>query len=211
MLKQRTSTAERQEAEARHILATRGGKYAEAEDLLSRQLDIVVNRSSNLLGLATVVLTITGFSGPTIAKTSVLSAVAMGLGLLLTLASLTVVMLGSFKLRWSSQFFFASAQRLRAQRLQQGTALVAAASAAAVELQQPAEDATDGELRRQPPVVTEDEVIHDTLTEIISFRDTKQRMCNAEMVLLCLGLLCYVVSFLDYIIENTWPRALGSN
>ncbi|MFA5687581.1 MAG: hypothetical protein WC959_00275 [Kiritimatiellales bacterium] len=59
-------------------------------------------RSQMLLGLATICLTITGFSGPRIAQSSVFGGVFIGLGLLLVLLSVTAVIAGPLHLRWAS-------------------------------------------------------------------------------------------------------------
>ena len=88
--------------EARFLMSTRGG-FSNAQDLIGRQLDTITNRSSNILSLVAVVLTITGFSGPKMAQTSVLAKVMMGMGLCFCTLAASVVMVGSFQVRWATQ------------------------------------------------------------------------------------------------------------
>lgn len=187
----------RRAAEARHILATRG-QYKDAEDLVSHQMDLIFARGNSVLVLATVVLTITGFSGPTISRTSVLSAVTMGLGLLLTLASLAVVLMGSFKMRWVSQFTTPPIGSSSSDDEESAATAIDGGSTTfeVVELQSQSQATKEAQKR-----------VHalEMLEKLIAFRDAKHRMTNISLTLLCMGLVAYVASFLDFIIENTWP------
>lgn len=91
------------EVEAAEILHI-NGDMAKCHDLLARQFGVIQSRSQLLLTLATVTLTITGFSGPKIAASSAFSKYAMTLGILLVLVSLLVLLLGSLRIHWTTQF-----------------------------------------------------------------------------------------------------------
>ena len=94
------------ESEARHLLAC----FANAPDPLGRSMErvswqfgIMQSRSQLLLTLATITLTITGFSGPKIAESSPAARWGLGLGLSLVLASV-LLLLANLRIRWLSQF-----------------------------------------------------------------------------------------------------------
>ncbi len=57
-------------------------------------------RAQMLLGLATICLTITGFSGPRMARSNPYSRVLIGVGLLFVLAAVVAVVAGPLRLRW---------------------------------------------------------------------------------------------------------------
>lgn len=61
-------------------------------------------RSQMLLGLATICLTITGFSGPRMAQSNLVSRFFLGFGLLFVLASVTALVIGPLRLRWTTQW-----------------------------------------------------------------------------------------------------------
>ncbi len=64
---------------------------------------VLQSRSQLLLTLATIVLTITGFSGPRIAASGVFARSAMAVGLLLTLIAVLMLLL-NLRIRWLTQF-----------------------------------------------------------------------------------------------------------
>lgn len=66
--------------------------------------DVLQQRSSLLLSLVAVVLTITGFSGPTIAASGRFSKICIGYGLALVLVSSVMILAGPLQLRWATQW-----------------------------------------------------------------------------------------------------------
>ena len=166
-------------AEAKHILSCSGGLFA-SEQLVSRQLTTIVDRTSSILTLSTVVLTITGFSGPTIAKASLLAAIALGCGLCFTLSSLATALLGSLRVRWATQFFLDAKQARQAHDAQ-------------IELAH-----TDSTTISEPSA--EKEILDlATVVRMIKFRDSKYFLFKIELTLLVSGLAAYVVAFLDFV------------
>jgi hypothetical protein len=71
--------------------------------VISQQFVVLQSRSQLLLTLATIVLTITGFSGPRIAASGVFARSAMAVGLLLTLIAVLMLLL-NLRIRWLTQF-----------------------------------------------------------------------------------------------------------
>lgn len=92
--------------ELKHIKAIYGetppsGVY---ESLIS-SFNIIQTRSQVLLSLATICLTITGFSGPKIAESNLFSRFSMAIGLFLVLISIVIVLSGPLKIRWITQLY----------------------------------------------------------------------------------------------------------
>jgi hypothetical protein len=98
-------------SEARSMLQMYGGDagLAEALRVISQQFVVLQTRSQLLLTLATIVLTITGFSGPRIAASGVFARTAMAIGLLLTLLAVLMLLL-NLRIRWLTQFQAPTAQ-----------------------------------------------------------------------------------------------------
>lgn len=71
---------------------------------VTNAFDVLQQRSSLLLSLVAVVLTITGFSGPTIAASGFFSKICIGYGLSFVLISAIVVLAGPLQLRWATQW-----------------------------------------------------------------------------------------------------------
>lgn len=67
---------------------------------LTDSLDVLQVRSQMLLSLITIALTITGFSGPQIARSSDIAKVAIIIGLVLVLTSAFILMSGPLKMTW---------------------------------------------------------------------------------------------------------------
>jgi hypothetical protein len=61
---------------------------------------ILQTRSQMLLGLATICLTITGFSGPRMAQSNPFSRFFIGFGLVFVLAAVTAIVAGPLRFRW---------------------------------------------------------------------------------------------------------------
>jgi hypothetical protein len=90
--------------EAEWLLEQHQGSVKECFHFLTQQFMIIQGRNQLLLTLSTVSLTITGFSGPTIARSNPLSLTLLTSGLLF-MVSATVLLLGTgMRLKWVSQF-----------------------------------------------------------------------------------------------------------
>ncbi len=89
--------------EARHLLAVGAGLRG-ALELLMTQFNVLQTRSQVLLTVSTLALTITGFSGPRIAESGDFPRVAMAVGLVFVLASMLLILGGSLRIRWVTQF-----------------------------------------------------------------------------------------------------------
>lgn len=89
--------------EARHLLAVGGGLRG-ALDLLVTQFGVLQTRSQVLLTVSTLALTITGFSGPRIAQSGDFPRLALAAGLVLVLVSMLLIIGGSLRIRWVTQF-----------------------------------------------------------------------------------------------------------
>ena len=71
--------------------------------MVARQLNVLQTRSQLLLSVATVALTITGFSGPRIIAVHVGARVSLAVGLFFILLSVIMVLRGTLLVRWLSQ------------------------------------------------------------------------------------------------------------
>ena len=91
--------------EVDYMLRLYSGKdgIAECLHIISNQFSVLQTRSQLLLTLATIVLTITGFSGPRIAASGLFARGAMSIGLVLTLIAV-VTLLANLRIRWLTQF-----------------------------------------------------------------------------------------------------------
>jgi hypothetical protein len=65
----------------------------------------IQTRAQILLSLATICLTITGFSGPKIALSNELSRYSIAIGLLFVLISITYVLTGPLHIKWATQAY----------------------------------------------------------------------------------------------------------
>ena len=135
-------------AEARRLLALHKDDAARTYDVVRTQFLVLQQRSQLLLTLATITLTITGFSGPKMVQSGGFTRWAMVVGLALVLASILVLLTG-LRVKWLSQF-----------------------------------DAGTPEA---------------TLAEAIAYRDRKTVQFQAEIVLLGLGIACYVSAVIAYL------------
>lgn len=97
------ATVPPQADEARRILKLAGGEFARAFEIVERQLAVLVLRTQVMLSLAGIVVTVTGFSGRTIAQTSALARASVALGILLVLAAAATAIGGVLRLRWLTQ------------------------------------------------------------------------------------------------------------
>jgi hypothetical protein len=72
-------------------------------EILTDAFNVLQNRAQMLLSLITITLTITGFSGPQIAQSSLLGRVAIICGLFFVLLSALVLMAGPLRLTWCTR------------------------------------------------------------------------------------------------------------
>ena len=77
--------------------------YADLYQRIITSYDVLQGRSQTLVGLITICLTVTGFSGPQIAASSLFSKVAICFGLFMVLLSGFVLLSGPLLLRWGTQ------------------------------------------------------------------------------------------------------------
>ncbi|QHI70610.1 hypothetical protein [Tichowtungia aerotolerans] len=77
-----------------------GGDLSKVFGYLRESFTLLQTRSQMLLGLATICLTITGFSGPRMAAASPYSRVFIGAGLCFVLFSVVCMVCGPLNLRW---------------------------------------------------------------------------------------------------------------
>ena len=89
--------------EARHLLRITGS-LKPAIDVLMAQFNVLQTRAQLLLSLATLTLTITGFSGPRIAAAGPFSRYALIAGLILVLVSVLLILWLGLRVRWVTQF-----------------------------------------------------------------------------------------------------------
>jgi hypothetical protein len=93
------------EEEAKQLLATQGDNGLRGvTPMLMQQFLVLQTRAQIMLTLTTLTLTITGFSGPKIAASGDFSRYAMVLGILATLSSTLLILAGSLRIRWVTQF-----------------------------------------------------------------------------------------------------------
>ena len=91
------------EAELGYLLQIHGeANYSKVFDVLVKQFDVLQSRAQLLLGLVTISLTITGFSGPKIAASSTFSKLSICFGLVFILGSAVLMLMGPLQLRWGT-------------------------------------------------------------------------------------------------------------
>ena len=93
------------EEEAEHLLALYEGpsQLARCIEFLRHHFDVIQGRSQLLLTLATIALTITGFSGPKIAESGPFARQAMVIGIAFVLAAIVLLLLGGLRIQWTTQ------------------------------------------------------------------------------------------------------------
>ncbi|MCZ6727816.1 MAG: hypothetical protein O7A98_10760 [Acidobacteria bacterium] len=96
--------AQTPEEELGYLLEIHGDdNYSKVFDVLVKQFDVLQSRAQLLLGLMTISLTITGFSGPKIAASSTFSRVSIAYGLAFILVSAVLILMGPLQLRWGTR------------------------------------------------------------------------------------------------------------
>lgn len=94
------------ESEAENLLKLYGGDsgLSKCLDVIRHQFDVIQARSQLLLTLATLALTITGFSGPTIARTNDFARATMAIGIVFVLMAIVLLLRGGLRIQWITQF-----------------------------------------------------------------------------------------------------------
>lgn len=89
--------------EVDYLLEIHGeGTHSKVFDVVVKQFDVLQSRAQLLLGLITITLTITGFSGPKIAASSLFSKICITYGLGFVLLSALLILMGPLQLRWGT-------------------------------------------------------------------------------------------------------------
>jgi hypothetical protein len=89
--------------EVKRIMALTKGDPVKAYELVQAQLSVLVLRTQVMLSLSGIVITVTGFSGRTIAQTSELARNLVASGILVVLGAAGVAIGGVLRLRWLTQ------------------------------------------------------------------------------------------------------------
>ncbi len=69
-------------------------------EILTDSFNVLQNRAQMLLSLITITLTITGFSGPRIAESSLVARISIAFGLAFVLISALILMAGPLRINW---------------------------------------------------------------------------------------------------------------
>jgi len=86
-----------------HLKAIYGDKPAKLYGVLTDSFNVLQNRAQMLLSLVTITLTITGFSGPKIAESSLIARVSIAFGLSFALLSALIMISGPLRLSWCTR------------------------------------------------------------------------------------------------------------
>ena len=89
--------------EVKRIMALTRGDPVKAYELVQAQLSLLVLRTQVMLSLSGIVITVTGFSGRTIAQTSELARNLVASGILIVLGAAGVAIGGVLRLKWLTQ------------------------------------------------------------------------------------------------------------
>ena len=76
--------------------------YSQVYSMLKADFQAIYTHSQGIMGLATICLTITGFSGPRIAASSVFSRFSIAIGLIFVILSVFFLLLGPIYPKWMS-------------------------------------------------------------------------------------------------------------
>jgi hypothetical protein len=101
---ERPRPARDRDEEARHILALYERDPARILARIEDQLAILSARTQTLLSLAAVTITVTGFSGTSIARSGLPAACLLVSGLVCVLVGAAVGIRGILKVRWTTSF-----------------------------------------------------------------------------------------------------------
>lgn len=89
--------------EVKRILTLTRGDPVKAYELVQSQLSVLVLRTQVMLSLSGIVITVTGFSGRTIAQTSELARNLVASGILIVLGAAGFAIGGVLRLKWLTQ------------------------------------------------------------------------------------------------------------
>lgn len=89
--------------EVKRIMALTRGDPVRAYELVQSQFSVLVLRTQVMLSLSGIVITVTGFSGRSIAQTSELARNLVAVGILVVLAAAAVAIGGVLRLKWLTQ------------------------------------------------------------------------------------------------------------
>ena len=89
--------------EAQSILDLCGGNALQAFQIVQSQIATLATRTQAILGLSGIVITVTGFSGRTVAQVSPLARTMIVAGLVIVLAAAAVGVGGVLRMRWATQ------------------------------------------------------------------------------------------------------------
>jgi len=89
--------------EVKRILTLTRGDPVKAYELVQQQLSVLVLRTQVMLSLSGIVITVTGFSGRTIAQTSELARNLVATGIMVVLGAAGVAIGGVLRLKWLTQ------------------------------------------------------------------------------------------------------------
>jgi len=89
--------------EVKRILSLTKGDPVKAYELVQAQLSVLVLRTQVMLSLSGIVITVTGFSGRTIAQTSELARNLVASGIVIVLGAAGVAIGGVLRLKWLTQ------------------------------------------------------------------------------------------------------------
>ena len=92
------------EEEVEFLKEIHGEDYGQLFGAVKESFALLQMRSQMLLGLATICLTITGFSGPHMAQSNSFSRFFVGFGLLFVLASIIAIVAGPLRLQWMTEW-----------------------------------------------------------------------------------------------------------
>jgi len=90
--------------ELAYIREIYGPENEKALERVLKSYDILQARSQMLVSLIAICLTVTGFSGPAIARASTFCRYSIVIGLLLVLISAVFTLAGPLQLRWATQW-----------------------------------------------------------------------------------------------------------
>ena len=89
--------------EARHLLALYGSP-SEVGKVLAIQFTVIQSRTQLVMTMATIILSVSGFSGPRIANSGLFAREAMIFGLCFVLLAVVFTLAGSLRINFLTQF-----------------------------------------------------------------------------------------------------------
>lgn len=89
--------------EVKNIMTLTRGDPVRAYELVQSQFSVLVLRTQVMLSLSGIVITVTGFSGRSIAQTSELARNLVAVGIVVVLGAAAVAIGGVLRLRWLTQ------------------------------------------------------------------------------------------------------------